>query len=307
MLPQNKFHARYNTGMEVLSILKPLFDVTSHQIREHFIQPEVVLVFAGGHPATKIVIENPSLEIFHELRTINLLLSKNGLRMKVSTKNLRKEINNLQRKVTIIVESLKGYKSLQMKLFSTYEVKNFKNFEDFEKWKVLIEENKDDLELVVLHAVQDGEISIENLRLVSSGDQDKIFNEFLSLKSDIDRKYFSEEKFFNLLHRVNASSKVLDQSFDSLIKNFQIILKNSHHLSEGLKKESLTEVTLQTLLDMLDSKYSLMRDLAKNILRENKDSIQIKFEYFSRMNFHNFEQGIYKEALGKLDSIHSKN
>jgi len=291
-----------SSGKDIFALLGPIYNSTSHQIRQHFLDPSVLMVFAGCHPATKVVVANPSQEIFHELRTINLLLSKKRIRMRISTKHLRKEINNLQRQASIIIESLDGFEKLSKSIFSSdAQLKHIKSFAELENWKkkrVLLNKST---EKPLFDSIDEGEVGMEKLNLIAEEDKDKILLDFLHLSGDKDSTNDSkDQKFFNLLERLNKTMHHSDMSFDELMSDLRIVVKNSHLLIYGLLDHSLSSTATETLKEMLESKYSLVQKIARKALGENITKLKERVEIHKKFPADALENDIHLATLKKI-------
>lgn len=297
--------SKFRTGKEVYEILKPLYNAASSQIRQHFLDPGVILVLAGVHPAVKIVINNPSQEIFHEIRTLNLLLKKNKARLRISTKYLRKEVNNLQRLASIIIESINGYERLSQYAFPKENIlRAARGFEDVEKWRRerILKDKKTQKSL--LDAIEEGEISHTELSLIDDEDKDILINDFLSLQTSKNKENsFLDDKFFNLLQRINHPNLVQDHSFDEVLRDIRIIIKNSHLLRHGLENKGLSHTTIEILNEMLLSKYSLIKKVAQEILIENSETITKKLKHAETFPMHSLEKKIYEDTIKNITSL----
>lgn len=306
---KRKKSEKIRSGKEVYDLLKPLYTSASHQIRQHFVDPGVILVLAGAHPTTKIIVDNPTQEIFHEIRTLNLLLKKKRIRMRVSTKYLRKEINNLQRQASIIIESLDGYEMLRKRVFSEQNsLSALKGFTELEDWMEERITKRKYTDKPLLDAIEEGEITFQELSLIDEKAKDQIINEFLSFQDEKSNSIrFPEDKFFNLLERIHSVHPRHNHSLEELVGDIRIVLKNAHLLERGIGHHGLSDTTLETLNDMLDSKYSLIRKVAEKVLQEHSSLLKEKMTITNNFHMHNIQKRVYRETVRKMEILTSGN
>jgi hypothetical protein len=290
------------TGREIYDIVSPLFHAASYQIRQHFLDPGVLLVIAGAHPATKIVVQSPSQEILHEIRTLNLLLGKNKIRFRISTKYLRKEVNNLQRQASLIIESLKGYERLSEYTFPKENRLHAKGFEDIEKWKKERVSRNKSTHRQLLDAIEEGEVSFRQLNLIDEKEKDKIINDFLGITQSATEK-INEEKIFHILERVHKKQTKSDHDFEALLSEIRVILKNIHVLSHALHIKDLSVIALETLHEMTKSKTPIIRIKAEDILRENAEEVMKKVQHAEYFPVHEIEKKVHQATLQKIQLL----